>query len=59
MHSHLKDPIQKVLVVNKPYKQIRDQDRYIIIGASEFLLNFIGKEILNDLPGTEVSQNIN
>lgn len=37
----LNDQIQKILVVNKPYKAMVDNQRYIIIGASEFLLNHI------------------
>lgn len=37
----LNDQIQKILVVNKPYKAMVDNQRYIIIGASEFLLNYI------------------
>ena len=39
--KNLKDPIQKVLVVNKPLKEMRDSEGYILIGASEFLLTFI------------------
>lgn len=37
----LNDQIQKILVVNKPYKAIVDDQGYIIIGASEFLLSYI------------------
>ena len=37
----LNDQIQKILVVNKPYKAMVDNQRYIIISASEFLLNYI------------------
>lgn len=40
-YSHLKDPIQKVLVVNQPLKQTRDAEGYILIGATEFLLDFL------------------
>ena len=40
-YSHLKDPIQKILVVNKSFKEMRDQEGYILIGISDFLLNFI------------------
>lgn len=37
----LNNQIQKILVVNKPYKAMVDNQRYIIIDASEFLLNYI------------------
>lgn len=40
-YKHLKDPIQKVLVVNKAFKEMRDPEGYILIGVSDFLLNFI------------------
>lgn len=40
-YCHLKDPIQKILVVNKPLKEMRDKEGYILIGISEFLLRFI------------------
>ena len=40
-YLHLKDPIQKVLVVNKPFKEMRDPEGYILIGISDFLLRFI------------------
>ena len=40
-YSHLKDPIQKVLVVNKPFKEMRDKEGYILIGVTDFLLRFI------------------
>lgn len=40
-YKHLKDPIQKVLVVNKPIKEMRDREGYILIGISDFLLRFI------------------
>lgn len=37
----LKDSIQKVLVINRPVKETRDENGFTIIGASDFLLNFI------------------
>ena len=37
----LNDQIQKILVVNRPYKAMMDEEGFITIGASEFLLNFI------------------
>lgn len=40
-YKHLKDPIQKVLVVNKSLKEMRDEEGYIFIGISDFLLKFI------------------
>ena len=40
-YSHLKDPIQKILVVNKPFKEMRDPEGYVLIGIADFLLNFI------------------
>ena len=40
-YNHLKDPIQKILVVNKPYKEMRDPDGYVLIGIADFLLRFI------------------
>ena len=40
-YKYLKDPIQKVLVVNKPFKEMRDSEGYILIGISDFLLNFL------------------
>ena len=40
-YKHLKDPIQKVLVVNKSLKEMRDEEGYILIGISDFLLKFI------------------
>ena len=40
-YKYLKDPIQKVLVVNKPFKEMRDSEGYILIGISDFLLNYI------------------
>ncbi len=39
--SYLRDPIQKILVVNKPFKEMRDAEGYILIGAADFLLRFI------------------
>ena len=40
-YKHLKDPIQKLLVVNKSLKEMRDEEGYILIGISDFLLKFI------------------
>ena len=40
-YIHLSDPIQKLLVVNRPLKEMRDKDGYILIGAADFLLRFI------------------
>ncbi len=40
-YSHLKDPVQKVLVVNKPFKEMRDEEGYTLIGLTDFLLDFI------------------
>ena len=37
----LKDSIQKVLVVNKPIKEIKIDKGYTLIGLEEFLLKFI------------------
>lgn len=37
----LNDQIQKILVINRPYKAMIDDQGYTIIGASEFLLNYI------------------
>lgn len=37
----LNDPIQKVLVVNKPIAETRDENGFTIIGLTDFLLKFI------------------
>ena len=37
----LRDPIQKVLVVNRPLRETRDENDFTIIGAADFLLRFI------------------
>jgi len=37
----LRDPVQKVLVINRPVKETRDENGFTIIGASDFLLRFI------------------
>ena len=37
----LNDQIQKVIVVNKPIKESRDENGFTIIGVADFLLRFI------------------
>ena len=37
----LNDQIQKVIVVNKPIKEARDENGFTVIGITEFLLSFI------------------
>ena len=37
----LNDQVQKIIVVNKPIKETRDNKGYTIIGISDFLLRFI------------------
>ena len=37
----LKDPVQKVLVINRPVKETRDENGFTIIGVTDFLLRFI------------------
>ena len=37
----LNDQIQKILVVNRPYKAMMDEEGFITIVVSEFLLNLI------------------
>lgn len=37
----LKDPIQKILVVNKPIAETRDENGFTVIGLTDFLLKFI------------------
>ena len=37
----LRDQIQKVLVVNKPIRESRDENGFTIIGASDFMLRFL------------------
>ena len=44
----MKDPIQKILVVNKPFKEMRDPEGYVLIGIADFLLRFISRFYEND-----------
>lgn len=37
----LKDQVQKVLIVNKPIDESRDENEFTIIGITDFLLHFI------------------
>ena len=37
----LKDQIQKIIVINRPIKEMRDKNGFTIIGISDFLLRFI------------------
>ena len=37
----LNDQVQKILVVNLPVQESRDENGFTIIGAAEFLLNYI------------------
>lgn len=37
----LKDPIQKILVVNKPITETHDENGFTVIGLTDFLLKFI------------------
>ena len=37
----IKDQIQKVIVVNKPINETKDENGFIIIGAIDFMLRFI------------------
>ena len=37
----LNDQIQKIVVINKPIKEFRDENGYTIIGVCDFLLRFI------------------
>ena len=37
----LNDQIQKIIVVNKPIKESRDENGFTIIGVTDFLLRFI------------------
>ena len=37
----LHDEITKVIVVNKPFGEYRDEHGYIVIGVCDFLLRFI------------------
>lgn len=37
----LNDQIQKIIVVNKPIKETRDEKGFTIIGITDFLLRFI------------------
>jgi len=37
----LNDQIQKIIVINKPLKETRDQNDFTIIGICDFLLRFI------------------
>ena len=37
----IKDQIQKIIVINKPLNEVRDEFGFIIIGAVDFMLRFI------------------
>ena len=37
----LNDQIQKIIVVNRPIKESRDEKGFTIIGVTDFLLRFI------------------
>ena len=37
----LNDPIQKIIVINKPIDETRTEEGYTIIGAADFMLRFI------------------
>ncbi|MBP7060137.1 MAG: hypothetical protein KBA87_06930 [Lachnospiraceae bacterium] len=37
----LNDQVQKVIVVNRPIKETKDENGFTIIGVMEFLLKFI------------------
>ena len=37
----LNDQIQKIIVINKPVNECRDEDGFTIIGAGDFMLRFI------------------
>lgn len=37
----LNDQIQKIIVVNKPIKECRDENGFTVIGITDFLLRFI------------------
>lgn len=37
----LKDQVQKVLVINKPIGETRDENGFTVVGLADFLLNFI------------------
>lgn len=37
----LNDQIQKIVVINRPIKEMRDKDGYIVVGLAEFLLKII------------------
>ncbi len=39
--GYLHDQVQKIIVLNKPIKETRDENGYIVIGAPDFLLRFI------------------
>ncbi|MBE6142478.1 MAG: ATP-binding protein [Erysipelotrichaceae bacterium] len=39
--KHINDGVKKVLVVNRPLKEINDDNGYTIIGLTDFLLRFI------------------
>lgn len=40
-YIYLNDQIQKIVVINKPVHETRDQDGFTIIGLGDFLLRFI------------------
>ena len=37
----LKDQVQKILVINRPVKETRDENGFTVIGVADFLLRFI------------------
>ena len=37
----IKDQIQKIIVINRPINETRDEFGFIIIGAIDFMLRFI------------------
>lgn len=37
----LKDEVTKIIVINRPVKENRDENGFTIIGVTEFLLNYI------------------
>ena len=40
-YALLRDQVQKIIVINKPIKETRDENGYTIIGITDFLLRFI------------------
>ena len=37
----INDQIQKIIVINKPISETRDENGFTIIGAADFMLRFI------------------